>query len=78
MTWDYDGSRDDEIERVIATQDVSEVVAVAVDSMIRGAIEGLLVNLGHTAVGCDPALMSDYGNRLLCRAIDELKSKGGR
>ena len=68
----YEEERDAEIERVVAQQDISEVVAVAVDSMIEGAIDALLVNLGHQ-VTCDPKLSCDYGRRLLCRAIDELK-----
>jgi hypothetical protein len=73
---DWNEDRDREIQKLIDTQDISEVITHAVESMICGAIDGLMVNLGHP-VSCDPGQTTDYGQRLLCRAIDELRSKGG-
>lgn len=73
MAMDWQESRDNEIERLISTQDVSEVVAKAVSSIASAATDAVLVKLGH-GVGCDPEQTRDFGERLLCAAIDKLRS----
>ena len=61
-----------EIDKTLASQDVSEVVSSAVSGIVEGKIDALLISLGHS-VGCDPKRTIDYNQRLLCAAIDELK-----
>lgn len=70
-----DVARDIEIERIIAEQDVSEVITHAVTQMINGAVGCFAVyQLGHSA-SYDPRSDIDFGERLLCRAIDEMKAR---
>jgi len=45
----------------------------AVEDMIRGSIEGLMVNLGH-GVNCDPALTCSYGDAAFQVAIKAIRS----
>lgn len=68
--------RDREIEKVLREQDVSEVIASAVESMITGSIDHYMISVGGP-VNCstDPKQEIDYGQRLLCAAIDKLKEE---
>lgn len=70
-----DDEMDADIQRLIDDgQDLAELACKGVEGMIDGAIDGLLVKLGHNC-GQDPALTSTYGCRLFMRALDELKAR---
>lgn len=70
MVWSEDCQR--EIDLQIATHDLSEVITKAVSTIVEGKIDVLLMNLGHMP-SCDPSQTIDFGERLLCAALDELQ-----
>lgn len=76
MTWAEDCEQ--EIDRLIKTQDISEVVAKAVSTIIEGKIDMLCVSMGRFDVGCDPKQTIDFGERLLVACVDEILQKSGR
>lgn len=69
-----------EVQRCIAEQDLSEVIAKAVSQIAHGAVSCFACyQLGHSA-SYDPRQDVTFGERLLCAAIDKLKgqSNGAR
>jgi len=65
-----------EINRLLATQDVSEVVAVAVNGLVQAGLDAIMVNIhGSCPSGCDPAVTKDFNERLLCACIDAIRGK---
>lgn len=66
---------EEEIQRCINEQDLSEVIAKAVSQICAGHVGCFAVyQLGHTG-SYDPRLDTRFGERLLCAAIDKLRGK---
>lgn len=68
---------DDELDVQVENEmgsgaDIEELLTKAVGTMIKGACDGLMVNLGHSVM-CDPQITTTYGERLLMRCVQELK-----
>lgn len=74
MNWKEDCERD--IAKVISENKLSEVILMAVESIVDGACDRVMVNLGHS-VCCDPDMTSYYGKRLLVAALDKLENGNG-
>lgn len=72
MAWNEDCQN--EIDRLIGTQDIAEVLTQAVRTIVEGKIDALMVSMGHTC-GCDPAQTIDFGERLLCACVDKIRGK---
>ena len=65
-----------EINRLLSTQDVSEVVAVAVNGLVQAGLDAIMLNMhGSCPSGCDPSATKDFNERLLCACIDEIRGK---
>jgi len=65
-----------EIDSLLERQDVSEVIAHAISHIISGRIVQYQMSVGGP-VNCDhdPACDVDFGERLLCSAIDKLRQR---
>lgn len=64
-----------EVQRLLNEQDVSEVIVHAVSQIAQGHVGCFACNiLNHTA-SHDPRQDIEFGERLLCAAIDKLRSK---
>ena len=70
MAWTEESQT--EIDRLIATQDLSQVVSTAVTQIVKGHIGATLFSMGHNVEGMH-AQTIDFGERLLCAAIDEIR-----
>lgn len=72
MAWSEETQR--EIDKLVNEQDVSEVIAHAVSQMIFGSIVQYQISVGGP-VNCsqDPKDAVDFGERLLCAAIDNIQ-----
>ena len=73
MAWDQD--MQDVIDKMIGQHDLGEVIATAIDDIVSARIVQYAISTGGP-VNCstDPAVTLDFGERLLCAAIDELRS----
>lgn len=73
MPWNEDCQN--EIDRLIGTQDIAEVITKAVSQIVDGHLGRFAMQLNVYNGGCDPAQIQDFGERLLCAAIDKLMGK---
>lgn len=73
MTWT--DAEEAEIQRCLDEQDLSEVITAAVSQIVNGAVGCFACyQLGHSA-SYDPRQDVQFGERLLCAAIDKLRGK---
>ncbi len=72
MTWTKQVQ--DEIDRLLDEQDLSEVFTKAVSTIIEGRVDRLAVSLGQSC-GCDPGQTIDFGERLLVACVDKIRGK---
>jgi len=75
MAWDQD--MQDVIDKMIGQHDLGEVIATAIDDIVSARIVQYAISTGgpvNYSTSGDPAVTLDFGERLLCAAIDELRS----
>ena len=58
----------------LQTIGAEELLLEGIQSMITGAVEGLMVNLGHSVM-CDPALSQGYGEAAVRVAVKALTTR---
>ena len=66
---------DSEINRLLDTQDVSEVVAHAIRQIVCGAIDNEILSRFQVTFSHDPMQSIDFGERLLVAAIDKIREE---
>ena len=73
MTWTEECQI--EIDRLIATKDISEVIAQAVGQIasVSACLYSLSVGGPVNSGGCDPHQELDFAQRLLIAALDEMR-----
>jgi len=66
-----------QVRKLLKSTSPEDVVIDGVRSMINGACDGLLINLGHSCL-CDPAQSMAYGETAIRMGLEALKDQAER